>query len=666
MKRLGAEDPRWIGDFRLLGRLGEGGMGRVYLARSKRGRTVAVKAVQNELARQPDFRRRFAQEITAARKVGGEWTAPVLDADTEAETPWVATGYIAGPSLAEVVDEQFGPLPVESVMALASGLVRALHDIHRAGLVHRDLKPSNVLITIDGPRVIDFGIARALDSAVQSAGGLTRTGALVGSPGFMSPEQVRGLQTTPASDIFCLGAVLAYAATGRMPFGTADSGVHALLFRIAEEEPELSGLDGPLLDLVAACLAKPPAERPTLEALLERTEGGLKGTWLPGEVLAQLGRHAVQLLDSEDPETVEQPGQAAAGTAPAGAAPGGMTPGGMAPAGTAAAGTAPGGTPSTPPPGPSAPSTPPHGPAAPSAPSTPPPSGGYGPPASSPYSTPPGQQQWQPGFPGQAQGAPQGPAPGPAAMPHQPGRPPQPPQPNQPNQGAQPNKPALAARSARKLSQSITVLMSLHLLVAVIAVIVEIGVLNTLSDAEARYIYTFNLERINGYGGLQGATIAVEVIAFLLTVTLIVLWLTWFWRMRANAETFAPGQVRYSTAMSVWCWFIPVCNLFMPKQIINDVWPASDPSAQWYGYGPRPRTRRGVVTAWWTTWVIYSFFFTGDWESWYEQDSLDSAQQTAALALFGDMFSIPAAILAIVVVSRLTAMQDERLSGRTA
>ncbi|AXK36939.1 serine/threonine protein kinase [Streptomyces armeniacus] len=302
MDRLDTGDPRWIGGYRLLGRLGEGGMGRVYLARSERGRTVAVKAVRGELARQPDFRRRFAQEITAAQRVGADWTAPVLDADTEAAEPWVATGYIAGPSLTEVVDRDYGPLPEHSVRALATGLVKALTAIHAAGLVHRDLKPSNVLITIDGPRVIDFGIARALDATVQSSAGLTRTGAVIGSPGFMSPEQVRGETVTPAADVFCLGAVLAYAATGRMPFGTADSGIHALLFRIAEEEPDLSGLSGPLHQLISACLTKSPGGRPTLETLSAHTDGEITGTWLPGEVLAQLGRHAVQLLDSEDPE----------------------------------------------------------------------------------------------------------------------------------------------------------------------------------------------------------------------------------------------------------------------------------------------------------------------------------------------------------------------------
>ena len=316
MKRLTAEDPRRIGGFRLLNRLGEGGMGRVYLARSDRGRTVAVKVVKNELARQPDFRRRFAREITAARRVGGAWTAPVLDADPEAETPWVATGYIAGPSLTEVVRDQYGPLPADSVTALASGLVHALRDIHGADLVHRDLKPSNILITIDGPRVIDFGIARALHPMVEPTGGLTLTGMLVGSPAFMSPEQVRGRTVTAATDIFCLGVVLAYAATGRLPFGTADNGVHGLMFRIAEEEPDLTGLTGDLLEIVSSCLAKKPEQRPELGELNSRTKGALSGTWLPSELLAQLGRHAVQLLDSEDPEVTGEIriGAAAPGT----------------------------------------------------------------------------------------------------------------------------------------------------------------------------------------------------------------------------------------------------------------------------------------------------------------------------------------------------------------
>ncbi|MEU6390209.1 serine/threonine-protein kinase [Streptomyces sp. NPDC046939] len=308
LEPLGAGDPQRIGAYRLLGRLGAGGMGQVYLARSERGRTVAVKLVREELAEQEEFRSRFRQEVRAARQVGGAWTAPVLDADTDAEIPWVATGYVAGPALQQVVSHDYGALPERSVRILAAGLAHALMDIHEAGLIHRDLKPSNVLVTIDGPRVIDFGIARALETVTD--GGLTRTGALVGSPGFMAPEQVRGDRVTPACDVFCLGSVLAYAATGALPFGTSNSGVHALMFRIAQEEPDLAGVPEGLQDLVRDCLRKQPAARPSLREILERTgaedtlgDGGrTRDPWLPGALVAQLGRHAVQLLDSEEPD----------------------------------------------------------------------------------------------------------------------------------------------------------------------------------------------------------------------------------------------------------------------------------------------------------------------------------------------------------------------------
>lgn len=322
MEQLAPGDPQQIGDYRLLARLGAGGMGQVYLARSDRGRTVAVKLVRHELAEQEEFRSRFRQEVRAALRVGGEWTAPVLDADTEAPVPWVATGYIAGPSLHAVVSRDHGPLPERSVRILASGLAHALENIHGADLIHRDLKPSNVLVTIDGPRVIDFGIARALETVTD--GSLTRTGALVGSPGFMAPEQVRGDRVTAACDIFCLGSVLAYAATGRFPFGSADSGVHALMFRIAQEEPDLQGLPEGLIGLVRDCLNKDPEARPSLTQILERTTSDADGEpWLPGALIAQLGRHAVQLLEVEQPEEAqpaeEQP--PAPPTPPAPAAP---------------------------------------------------------------------------------------------------------------------------------------------------------------------------------------------------------------------------------------------------------------------------------------------------------------------------------------------------------
>ncbi|WP_433399844.1 serine/threonine-protein kinase [Streptomyces sp. CA-146814] len=323
MDKLGPDDPHRIGAYRLLARLGEGGMGQVFLARSERGRTVALKLVRRELAEQPEFRARFRQEVRAAHQVGGAWTAPVLDSDTEAPVPWVATGYVAGPSLHRIVSGRpgapvadsgaYGPLPLRSVQLLGSGLAHALQHIHRAGLIHRDLKPSNVLLTIDGPRVIDFGIARALESLAD--GDLTRTGAMIGSPGFMAPEQVRGERVTTACDVFCLGSVLAYAATGRLPFGAAESGgVHALMFRITQEDPDLTGVPAELADVVRECLAKDPAARPSTDELLARLgEPQADEPWLPATLIAQLGRHAVGLLDAEDPEAPAVP----AATSPA-------------------------------------------------------------------------------------------------------------------------------------------------------------------------------------------------------------------------------------------------------------------------------------------------------------------------------------------------------------
>lgn len=266
MEALDAADPRQIGQYRLLRRLGAGGMGQVYLGRTAGGRTVAVKTVHREYAADHEFRVRFRQEVSAARRVGGRWTAPVLDADTEGERPWVATAYVAGPSLATAVRE-FGPLPGPAVRVLALGLAEALAAVHALGLVHRDVKPSNVLLALDGPRLIDFGITRSLDAATA----LTRTGFVIGSPGFLSPEQAQGLPSGPASDVFSLGAVLAYAATGIAPFGS-DTGAPALLYRVVHEEPDLGRLGGQepeFLELLTACLAKDPGRRPTPERLRE-------------------------------------------------------------------------------------------------------------------------------------------------------------------------------------------------------------------------------------------------------------------------------------------------------------------------------------------------------------------------------------------------------------
>ncbi|MGP4109344.1 serine/threonine protein kinase [Streptomyces sp. 4N509B] len=303
MESLTPHDPQRIGRYRLVGRLGGGGMGMVYVARSDRGRMVAVKTIRSELAQEPDFRRRFAQEITAARRVGGQWTAPVLDADIDAETPWVATGFIAGPSLYQVVSDH-GPLPERTVRLLAGGMARALEAIHGVGLVHRDLKPSNVLLTLDGPRVIDFGIARALERAPGET--ITRTGSVVGSPGFMSPEQVRGQRLSPASDVFGLGALLVFAASGRTPFGALDTDQHILMYRTVEDRPDLALVPEGLHPLLNGCLTRQPEQRtPLSELLAHPAPGGGEdpGPWLPAEVVDRVGRDAVLLLESETPRT---------------------------------------------------------------------------------------------------------------------------------------------------------------------------------------------------------------------------------------------------------------------------------------------------------------------------------------------------------------------------
>ncbi|MFF4449246.1 serine/threonine-protein kinase [Streptomyces sp. NPDC001502] len=292
MQPLEAGEPRTIGAYRLLGRLGAGGMGRVYLGRSAGGRTVAVKIVHPHFASDEEFRARFRREVEAARRVGGEWTAPVLDADPEAPVPWVATGYVAGPSLDRALAGH-GPLPEASVRAIGAGLARALVAVHGLGLVHRDVKPSNVMLTLDGPRLIDFGIARATDGTAS----LTSTGVSVGSPGYMSPEQILGKGITGAADVFSLGAVMAFAATGRPPF-TGDNSA-TLLYKVVHEPPELGAVPaGELRDLIEACLAKTAAERPAPEAVAAALGGALGAPgWLPGPLVEEASRAAVALLD---------------------------------------------------------------------------------------------------------------------------------------------------------------------------------------------------------------------------------------------------------------------------------------------------------------------------------------------------------------------------------
>jgi serine/threonine protein kinase len=260
--QLLAGDPRQIGPFRLLGRLGEGGMGRVFLGESPGGRKVAVKVVHPHYASDPGFRGRFTREVAAARQVGGFHTAGVVGADPDADPPWMATAYIPGPSLAQAV-AQGGPLDDAGVRRLGAALAEGLAAIHDCGLIHRDLKPGNVILADDGPRIIDFGIAKGADATA-----LTGSSAVIGTLRYMSPEQLNGHDLTPHSDVFALGAVLAYAASGHDPFQAPT--MPAVITRILTGPPDLDPIAGDLREVIAGCLAKDPASRPSPADLLAR------------------------------------------------------------------------------------------------------------------------------------------------------------------------------------------------------------------------------------------------------------------------------------------------------------------------------------------------------------------------------------------------------------
>ncbi|MFJ9032223.1 PQQ-binding-like beta-propeller repeat protein [Streptomyces sp. NPDC102274] len=306
MKALRAGDPEQVGPYRLVGLIGSGGMGSVFLGRSRGGRTAAVKVVRPDLAEDPQFRRRFVREVTAIRRVNSAFTAGVVDADPDATPPWLATVYVPGMALSEAVATH-GPWPPGPVLTLGSGLAEALGAIHAAGVVHRDLKPSNILLAHDGPRVIDFGI-----SVVSDASALTQTGAMVGTPGFMSPEQLTGDRSSPASDVFSLGAVLAYAATGAGPFGTGSA--HGLHYRTVHESPNLERLPSELRPLVDHCLAKDPAQRPTVAALMHQLSGaGAYAApppahgWLPEPVAVTVQLHAPTIQSMDEPPQAAPP-----------------------------------------------------------------------------------------------------------------------------------------------------------------------------------------------------------------------------------------------------------------------------------------------------------------------------------------------------------------------
>ncbi|GAA2745287.1 serine/threonine-protein kinase [Kitasatospora cinereorecta] len=317
MDQLTAHDPRRIGPFEVLGRLGAGGMGLVYLARSASGRRVAIKTVRSELAEDDLFRVRFAREIAAAKTVGGFYTAAVVDADADAAVPWLATAYVPAPSLEDLVN-QCGPLPVEAVRWLTAGIAEALQSIHAAGLVHRDLKPSNVLVVEDGPRVIDFGIAAGVSTTR-----LTMTNVAVGTPAYMSPEQARDSRSvTGASDVFSLGSLVVFCATGHPPYRGANP--VETVFQLLRDQPDLSGLPVELADLVHACMRQSAEHRPTpaqIQAELaphifsHDDASGEAGDWLPPAALDLIEtkrgrRHPTAAAQPVPPQPVPpQPGR---------------------------------------------------------------------------------------------------------------------------------------------------------------------------------------------------------------------------------------------------------------------------------------------------------------------------------------------------------------------
>jgi serine/threonine protein kinase len=301
VRELRPDDPRRVGRYRIMKRLGSGGMGNVFLGQSKSGEWAAVKVVREELADDPDFRRRFAREVATARKVSSNFTAGVIDANPIGNPAWLATTYVPGPSLREAI-ELHGPWSIGAAGTLGLGVAEALQAIHAHGIVHRDLKPSNVLLGEDGPRVIDFGISVALDATR-----LTMTTQLIGTPGYMAPEQLTGRDVGPATDVFAFGILLAYIATGRSPFG--DGEAHAIGYRIVHERPNLDDVPGELRPVIERCLAKSPNQRLSVGRLLRRLRA-VKGvgdsadaadtaTWLPEPVTGTLRERATALASTK-------------------------------------------------------------------------------------------------------------------------------------------------------------------------------------------------------------------------------------------------------------------------------------------------------------------------------------------------------------------------------
>ncbi|RSN02943.1 hypothetical protein DMB42_34405 [Nonomuraea sp. WAC 01424] len=543
-------DPAHIGPYRLHARLGGGGMGEVFLGRSPGGRLVAVKVVRPELAGNSDFRRRFASEVDAARKVGGFYTAQVVDADTDAAQPWLATAYIPGPSLHQAVDEH-GPLPLESAAVLGAGLAEGLAAVHACGMVHRDLKPGNVILAEDGPRLIDFGIARALDATSH-----TQTSTVLGTAAFMSPEQAMGREVGPSSDVFSLGCVLAFTVTGRSPFGTGP--VHAVVFRVVHADPDLQGVPGPLAAVVAACLAKDPAARPSLEQVLTQLSvlaSPDQGRWLP-EALTQVivERRTLALTAPHDPATRTM---------------------------------------------------------------APPPSGHA--------------------------------------------NPPQAPQPLLVNERRHLRGRDLL-HSATSYQIAAYVLLALFALASVSTVVHQL----LFADEARRWHAVESYDEIETVGQIM---LAAQVVV---GVGLTACWLLWFFRVRVVAERLTPGRLRYRPSMAVFGWLIPIGNLWLPKQIADDIWHASSPPGRSGTTAPA-----GLLRTWWALWLVtfltwplfwieWTRLLTRNYDSTTHEDTLGLRYEFtwatwASVAVH--MLVLPTAIVTALFVRRLGAMQAARLGS---
>ncbi|WP_435285036.1 protein kinase domain-containing protein [Streptomyces bacillaris] len=710
---LDQADPARIGPYRLLARLGEGGMGTVYLAEGGGGERVALKSIRYGFTEDPDFRVRFAREIEAASLVRAGSIARVVAAEPRADgqRPWVATEFIPGLPLQRLVATQ-GPLPAASAGALAAGLARALEAVHAAGLVHRDVKPSNILLTVEGPRLIDFGVAKLVDAS--TGGGLTRTGASVGSPGYMSPEQVLGRTLTPAGDVFGLGGVLVFATTGRLPFPVPDStNQHALMYAVVQDAPSLDGVPDELRPLVAECLAKDPADRPDAPALaarlapyaalLDGDDSGGSGDgssgagagaadaepWLPARALVEVAR--ISGRAAAQGEWRPGAGAEAAGSASGPAGPGsgpdgaGAEAAGSPPEPPAAApdagkdpsphagkapsadsGNAPSGPPVSPPPPPSAPLA--YVPTIAASPG-PAPQAAPRPPGSVPPPTPPEHPAAAP----HARTPEPTPAPADPARPHYVRQEPSPVTPPRPAPSPAWSAQRAVFRSPESLAIALSWLYAVYIAFKCVAVVMHLGFAGDIGDwKEADFALWTDVET------LVGKADTLILVDSLLAVAAGVTTLVWFWRVRINAEAFAPREHRYSPGMAIGSWFIPVAGWIIPGKITFDIWYASLQDRhrgrpdEWGWQTTRRWPGRRLLGLWWGWVIVFSvslsvvFFLPDVMRGAVDYPNaiyFDRMLSAVHWGTFLNLLCIPGVALSIAVVRRLTELQDIRSAG---